>query len=95
MDTIQTLGLAAAILTTAANIPQAVKVIRTRSTKSLSVLTYAMLFAGMVIWVIYGVLRDDMPIILANGISGLLCGIILGMKVWAKYINQNEKGDLA
>lgn len=81
MDYIQVLGLVAAFTTTAANIPQTVKVIKTSSTKSLSALTYAMLFIGMVLWVIYGIIRNDLPIILANSIAGALCGIILIMKL--------------
>jgi MtN3 and saliva related transmembrane protein len=92
MNLIQILGLGAAVLTTAANIPQTIKVIRTGSTKSLSAATYAMLFLGMILWVIYGILREDIPIILANGIAGLLCGIILGMKLWAKYVRRGETG---
>lgn len=91
MDLLQVLGLLAAILTTAANIPQAIKVIKTRSTKSLSAATYAMLFAGMVLWVMYGILRNDLPIILANAIAGALCGIILFMKLWSKYFNKEKK----
>lgn len=81
MDYIQILGLSAAFFTTAANIPQAIKVIKTSSTKSLSALTYAMLFIGMVLWVVYGIIRNDLPIILANSIAGALCGIILIMKL--------------
>lgn len=81
MDYIQILGLSAAFFTTAANIPQAIKVIKTSSTKSLSALTYAMLFIGMALWVVYGIIRNDLPIILANSIAGALCGIILIMKL--------------
>ena len=44
MDLVQILGLLAAFFTTVANVPQAIKVIKTRSTKSLSAATYAMLF---------------------------------------------------
>ncbi len=85
MDTTQAIGLAAAVLTTAANIPQTIKVIKTRSTKSLSAATYAMLFTGMALWVIYGIVRDDLPVILANAVAGSLCGIILFMKLRAGY----------
>lgn len=88
MDYIQVIGLLAAILTTGANIPQTIKVIRTKSTKSLSAVTYAMLFLGMVMWVVYGVIRDDIPLILANSIAGLLCGIILLMKLYGLYRNK-------
>jgi len=85
MDLLQILGLAAAVFTTAANIPQTIKVIKTRSTKSLSTATYAMLFIGMILWVVYGVLRNDLPVILANAIAGSLCGIILFIKLWARF----------
>ena len=85
MDTTQAIGLAAAVLTTAANIPQTIKVIKTRSTKSLSAATYAMLFTGMALWVIYGIVRDDLPVILDNAVAGSLCGIILFMKLRAGY----------
>lgn len=91
MDLLQVLGLAAAVLTTAANIPQTIKVIKTRSTKSLSAATYAMLFTGMVLWTLYGILREDVPIILANSIAGALCGIILFMKLWVKYFTKTKQ----
>jgi MtN3 and saliva related transmembrane protein len=89
MDYIKVLGLLAAFFTTIANVPQAIKVIRTRSTKSLSAPTYGMLFTGMVLWVIYGVIRNDLPIILANAIAGALCGIILIIKLLSR--NKNDK----
>lgn len=81
MDYIQALGLLAAFFTTIANVPQTIKVIKTRNVKDLSSLTYAMLFIGMLLWVGYGIIRNDIPIILANGIAGALCGIILFMKL--------------
>ncbi len=81
MDYTQALGLVAAFFTTIANIPQAIKVIKTREVKSLSALTYTLLFIGMITWVAYGILRSDLPIILANSIAGALCGIILFMKI--------------
>ncbi|MFL9842853.1 SemiSWEET family sugar transporter [Flavobacterium rhizosphaerae] len=83
MDYIEILGLVAAFFTTAANIPQTIKVLKTRSTKSLSSVTYSMLFTGMLLWVFYGIERDDVPIILANGIAAALCGIILVVKLLA------------
>ena len=85
MDYTQTLGLAAAVLTTAANIPQTIKVIKTGSTKSLSSATYIMLFTGMLLWVIYGIVRNDLPVILANSIAGGLCGVILFIKLLARF----------
>ena len=84
MDYVEILGLAAALLTTIANVPQAVKIIKTRSTKSISSFTYALLFAGLVLWLIYGIIQEDLPLILANAVSALLAGIILILKLFSK-----------
>lgn len=84
MDYIQIVGLLAAVLTTGANLPQAYKVIKTRSTKSLSTISFIMLFLGSMTWVIYGIYRDDIPVILANSIAGSLHGIILFIKITSK-----------
>ncbi|AWH85168.1 hypothetical protein HYN59_08545 [Flavobacterium album] len=92
MDYIEILGLVAALFTTIANVPQAIKVIRTRSTKSLSAATYAMLFIGLALWTAYGIIRNDLPVLLGNVIAAALCGIILGMKLWCKYVS-GEKED--
>ncbi|HEX8562500.1 MAG TPA: SemiSWEET transporter [Flavobacterium sp.] len=80
MDYIQILGLIAAVFTTAANIPQAYKIVKTKSTKSISTMTYSLLLAGFIIWITYGIFRDDIPIILANGISALVAVTILFLK---------------
>ncbi len=80
MDYLQILGLAAAALTTVANVPQAVKMIRTKSTKSISAIAYSILLTGLLLWLAYGILKNDLPIILANAASALVTGIILTMK---------------
>lgn len=91
MDYVQLLGLAAAVFITGANIPQTIKVIKTGSTKSLSSTTYGMLFIGGILWVIYGFMRNDIPIILANVIAGSLCGVILFIKLLAKYREKKSR----
>ena len=89
MDYVQILGLAAAAFTTVANVPQAVKIIKTKSTKSISSFTYALLFTGLVLWTVYGFIRSDLPLILANGLSSLLAGTILCMKL----VSKKDKND--
>jgi MtN3 and saliva related transmembrane protein len=79
--TISTIGMLAAILTTAAYIPQAYKTIKTRSTKDLSIVTFSMLFAGTILWFIYGMYIHDTPLMLANGITATLSGIIFFLKI--------------
>jgi len=84
MDEIQILGFLAAILTTGANFPQTYKVITTKSTKSLSAISFIMLFCGSTAWVIYGFYRNDIPVIIANGIAGCLHATILSIKLFSK-----------
>jgi MtN3 and saliva related transmembrane protein len=92
MNATEILGLIAAGITTVANIPQAIKVIRTRSTKSISAFTYTMLFLGMATWVVYGFLKHDLPVIVGNIIATALCGTILFMKLYMK-LSKNKKED--
>lgn len=84
MNLTEVLGFAAAALTTAANIPQAYKIIKTRSTKSISSLTYIILFSGLVLWLIYGICINDWPVIAANAVSAVITGVILVLKLAAK-----------
>jgi MtN3 and saliva related transmembrane protein len=86
MDYIEIVGLGAALFTTVSNIPQALKIVRTKETKGVSTKTYSILFTGLVLWVVYGFLRNDFPLILANGISALICGIVLFLKLTSRKI---------
>ncbi|SNR58004.1 MULTISPECIES: SemiSWEET family sugar transporter [Hymenobacter] len=84
MNFVAILGLLAAFLTTAAYVPQAYKTITTRSTSSLSLPTYSMLFLGTLLWVGYAVAIDNVPVLIANGVTALLAGIILYLKLMTK-----------
>jgi MtN3 and saliva related transmembrane protein len=75
------IGSAAATLTTAAFIPQAWKVWRTRHTADISLGMYAMFTAGVALWLGYGILLVAWPIIIANSITLLLAGTVLLMKL--------------
>lgn len=79
--TVTLLGLAAALLTTAAFVPQAVKIIRTRHTKDLSLWMYILLNIGLVLWLTYGFILRDPALILANGVTLLLTLTILILKI--------------
>lgn len=93
MDYIQIIGYAAAILNAAANFPQTYKIIKAKSTDNISVNTYLFLTAGCGLWVVYGILKKDLPLIIANSISTFICIIILVLKSLSKkqLIKLNEK----
>jgi MtN3 and saliva related transmembrane protein len=80
MDYTDIFGYAAAFLTTVSSIPQAFKIIRTKETKDVSTGTYLLLFTGLVLWVVYGFYRDDLPLIIANSISAIIAGTVLLLK---------------
>ena len=80
-DTTTTIGLAAAAMTTAAFLPQAIKIWRTRQTRDISLATFTVLCLGIVLWLVYGFLKQDLPLLIGNGITLILAGTILVMKL--------------
>jgi MtN3 and saliva related transmembrane protein len=74
-------GFAAAFCTTFALVPQVVKAQRTRSTTDVSMGWLSILTFGTLLWLIYGLMIGDMPLIVANGISLLLALAILFFKL--------------
>src|SRR5687768_631729 len=63
------IGIAAGILTSVALLPQLIKIIRTKKTEDLSWMTLLVLLSGLGIWIWYGVIKNDVPIIITNSVS--------------------------
>jgi len=82
MSYIMILGLAAACCTTIAFVPQVLKTWRTKSANDLSLGMYLIFTTGVILWLIYGLIRWDIPIIAANGITLILALIILWFKAF-------------
>ena len=70
------LGLVAGTLTSIAAIPQLVKTLRTRHARDISIWQPLLLAFGLSLWLIYGMLIHDLPLVLAN-IVPLICNIML------------------
>lgn len=81
MSTIDWMGGIAASLTTSSFIPQVWQVWRSRHTKDISLGMYTIFTGGVTMWLIYGVMLDSWPIIIANGITVALAGTVLVMKL--------------
>jgi MtN3 and saliva related transmembrane protein len=79
--TIKLLGFAAATCTTVAYAPQFIKVWRTRSTDDISLGMFLVMVLGIFLWLVYGVLCGDAPLVAANAITLVLAGGILFMKL--------------
>lgn len=81
MDLTTLIGLAAGTCTTIAFLPQALKCWRTRSTRDISLSMFLVLVAGVALWLAYGLILGDIPLVAANGVTLLLAGSILVLKL--------------
>lgn len=79
--TIEIIWSIAAFCTTASFLPQAIKTIKTKDTKSLSLPMYILFTFWVFMWLLYWIWVNSYPIIIANSITLILAGIILGYKI--------------
>jgi MtN3 and saliva related transmembrane protein len=75
------IGSAAAILTTIAFIPQAWKAWHIKHTADISLGMYVLFTIGVALWLVYGILLESWPIIIANSVTLIFAGIVLAMKI--------------
>ena len=75
------IGYFAGICTTIAFLPQVIKVYNTKSTKDISLGMFIIFTFGVFCWLIYGLIIQDIPIILANLVTIFLAGFILLSKI--------------
>ena len=75
-----TIGFVAGLATTAANLPQVWKTYRSKSGEGLSFRMLLMLAMGLILWMIYGVMTESLPLIATNGVVLLLILSLIGMK---------------
>ncbi|SFC86326.1 SemiSWEET family sugar transporter [Algibacter pectinivorans] len=81
MNYTETIGFVAAILTTAAFLPQVFKTWKTKDVTGLSLPMLLMFFAGIVAWLIYGVLKDSPSMIFANSITVVSAFLLMYFKI--------------
>ncbi|MBK1895286.1 SemiSWEET transporter [Chryseobacterium paridis] len=76
------LGIIAGTLTSIAMLPQLIKVLKEKNVDDISWIILLVLISGLSLWIYYGILKDELPIILSNAfavlmnISLLVCYII-------------------
>ena len=63
---IEVLGLVAGGITSVAMMPQLIKVIKEKNAEDISVVMLLVLITGLSLWVWYGILQNELPIILSN-----------------------------
>ena len=75
------LGLFAGTLTTISFLPQLIKAWKSRSTHDISIGMFSLLAVGITLWIVYGVVTSDLPVIVANSVTLVFVGLILALKL--------------
>jgi len=81
MQLSELIGYAAAILTTASFVPQALHTFQTKDVRGISLGMYSAFTLGVALWLVYGVLLNAWPIVIANAVTLALAASILVMKL--------------
>ncbi len=78
---IDIIGATGATLTTVCWLPQAMKVIREKETRALSLSSTAAFTVGVALWLVYGLAIENWPLIASNAVTLFLMAVILMMKL--------------
>ncbi len=81
MSWVTILGLAAAVCTTTALLPQVLKSWKTKKTEDISLIMYIILITGTLLWLIYGVLIKNIPILAANSVGVIFISSVIILKL--------------
>jgi len=81
INSIEVIGLMAAVFTTAAFVPQVYKTWKLKSVEGLSLTMYIVFFAGVVLWLIYGIQINSLSIIVANTVTSILALLLIIFKL--------------
>lgn len=80
MENTQILGLVAGVCTSAASLPQIITAVKTKKAADVSPFMFIVLLTGNSLWVWYGAIKSDFPIIATNIVSIILSAIMLYLK---------------
>ncbi len=80
-ELIDSIGLLAGLLTTTAFVPQVWKIYRTKSGQDISGRMFSIFSVGILLWLIYGIFLESLPLILSNALTLLLSLAILALKL--------------
>lgn len=91
MNLQDTLGLLAAVLTTGSFVPQALLTLRTRDVSGISLGMYSAFTLGVALWMVYGLILREWPIVLANAVTLALASVILATKIVVDRRNRPQR----
>jgi MtN3 and saliva related transmembrane protein len=84
METATAIGYAASLCSVAGFVPQALKIARSQKRAAISMSMYLLTVTGFALWTLFGLLRNELPIVLANAASFCLSTFILSVKLHSR-----------
>lgn len=78
------IGAVAGACTSLSLLPQLVKILMEKKADDISLFYLVVLFIGLVLWIIYGVRRDDIPVIFTNGVAIVINVLIITARIYYK-----------
>ncbi len=81
MTDLDALGLVATVFTSSSFVPQVWRTWKSRDVSGISLPTYLLITVGLALWLVYGILKEDLPLIVANAVMIVLTGAITVMKI--------------
>jgi len=81
MNIITIIGILASICTAISLVPQLIKLLKEKKAQNISLLMLAVLFAGVGLWIYYGILKKDFIIIVSNSFSLLVNAMLAGLTI--------------
>jgi MtN3 and saliva related transmembrane protein len=77
MNTVQVIGIIAGVCTSISLLPQLIKTIKEKKDGDISYFMLGILLIGIGLWICYGLLKEDYPIIVTNAVSFVLNSLII------------------
>ena len=69
MSAVEIVGFSASLLSVLNQFPQAIKVLKSKDTHSISLMMYCIVVVAITLWLVYGIMQNDLPLITANALS--------------------------
>jgi MtN3 and saliva related transmembrane protein len=88
MENMFWIGIVAGILTSVSMLPQLIKILKEKDAQNVSIVMIIVLICGLSVWIVYGVMREDWPLIVTNSFSVLVNTLILIFRI--KYSGVKE-----
>ena len=74
-------GILGGILTAVSMLPQVFKIAKEKKAEEVSIVMLSILLMGIAVWILYGILKSDLPIIFTNIFSFLVNVVLIGLRI--------------